>query len=298
MSNGINPEIRELLALRYYANNIQFFNKQKVSNAQSGDRLSLAKGRGMDFDEVRRYQAGDDIRLIHWSLTARLGKPFTKIYREERERSIYLLIDQSLSMQFGTRVCFKNVLAAKITSLLGWAALNHHEQVGGIVFNDSASEYIKPKSGRKSLLDLFNLITKPDLVKHNKGGLKHALQLASKNVHSGAIVIVISDYFGIDQEIERYLSLIGQKCKLINLFTYDPLETKLPNSGTYTFTDNGKLMLEISSSKKNDAAYSAQFLTRLATIKTLAQKNNMPFIQLATNDDLVSTLNHGVIKHG
>lgn len=298
MSNGINSEIRELLALRYYARNIEFFNNQKVSNSQSGNRLSLAKGRGMDFDEVRRYQAGDDIRLMHWALTARLGKPFTKVYREERERSVYLIIDQSSSMQFGTRVCFKSVLAAKVASLLGFAALNHQEQVGGIIFNDQASEFIKPKTGRKPLLDLFNFLAKPYLVKHNRGGLKYALQVASQNIRSGSIVIIISDYFEIDSEVERYLSIIGQKSKLINIFTYDQLETKLPDSGTYSFTDSGQSILEINANKKNNATYSAPFKQRINTITTLAKKSNMGLIKLSTNDDLVRTLNLEVTKHG
>lgn len=296
MSKGINSDIKELLALRHHATNIEFFNKMKVSSAQTGNRLSIARGRGMDFEEVRRYQPGDDIRLIHWPLTARLGKPYTKIYKEERERAVYLLVDQSHSMQFGTRVCFKSVLAAKIAAIFGWAALNHHEQIGGVVFNDNSAEFIKPKLSRKSMLDLFNLITNDQGLKQHNGGMNNALKLVYKKLQSGSIVIVISDYFTMDQETQTYLRLIGQKSELINVLVYDPLEASLPASGGhYSFTDNGKLQLDISANTKTCKLYSTPFENRLAGIKQPGQQ----LLQIATNDDLVQKINYGVFKkHG
>lgn len=296
MSKGINSDIKELLALRHYATNIEFFNKMKVSSAETGNRLSIARGRGMDFEEVRRYQAGDDIRLIHWPLTARLGKPYTKIYKEERERAVYLLIDQSISMQFGTRVCFKNVLAAKIAAIFGWAALNHHEQIGGIVFNDDTAEFIKPKRSRQSMLDLFNLITNKHALKQHNGGLNNALQLVYRKLQSGSIVIVISDYFSMNEETKTYLRLIGQKSELINILVYDPLEASLPKtSGHYTFTGDGKSQLDISANTKTCKLYSTYFEDRLAQIKQMRYQ----LLQIATNDDLLSKINYGVFnKHG
>jgi uncharacterized protein (DUF58 family) len=296
MSKGIHSDIKELLALRHHATNIEFFNKMRVSSTQNGSRLSFARGRGMDFEEVRRYQPGDDIRLIHWPLTARLGKPYTKIYREERERAIYLLIDQSKSMQFGTRVCFKNVLAAKIAAIFGWAALNHHEQIGGIVFNDNQSEFIKPKRSRKSMLDLFNLITNSKSLKQYDGGLNNALQLIYKNLQSGSIVIVISDFFSMDTETITYLRLIGQKSELINVLAYDPLEASLPNSrGHYTFTGEAKTQLDISANTATCKLYSNLFEKRVFELKQLGQQ----LLQIATNDDLIQKINYGVFKkHG
>ncbi len=297
MSKGIIPDIKELLALRYYAGNIQFFNQQKVNLAVTGNRLSIARGRGMDFEEVRPYAAGDDIRLIHWPLTARLSKPFTKIYREERERAVYLLVDQSLSMQFGSRVCFKSVLAAKIAALVGWSALKHHEQIGGIVFNDTNSTYIKPKLSRQSLLDLFNLTISSNH-KQNNAGLSEALKFITQKVQTGSIVVVISDFFTLNENIKSYLNLIAAKCELINFFIYDPLEAHLPTKGHYTFTDNGKHKLEIDATKKNIQLYSAPFLERLNQIKSFSHKNRMQFVELATNDDLVKKINYGIMKYG
>lgn len=298
MTKGIQSDIRELLALRYYSGSIQFFNNQKVDLLQAGNRLSLARGRGMDFEEVRSYNPGDDIRLIHWPLTARLGKPYTKIYREERERAVYLLIDQSSSMQFGTKVCFKSVLASKLAALLGWAALNNHEQIGGIVFNNNASEYVKPKRSRKSLLDIFNLVSNSNKLHHNKGGLNNVLQFVLNNLQTGSIVIVISDFFEANEETLKYLNKISQKCEIINLFIYDILETKLPDFGQYNFTDDGKLQLQISADKKNQKLYSAPFLQRLEQIELFSRKNRMQFVKLKTNDDIVKCINHGITKYG
>lgn len=298
MSNGVVPDIKELLAMRYYAPDIQFFNRQKVNLAVTGTQRSIARGRGMDFEEVRHYQAGDDIRLIHWPLTARLSKPFTKIYREERERAVYLIVDQSHSMHFGSRVCFKNVLAAKTAALLGWTALKHHEQVGGIIFNDNNSMYIRPARGHKTLLNLFNLITDTNSLKQTNGSLLNALQLVIKKSHSGSIVIVISDFFTLNETIKSCLKLITHKCELINFFIYDPLEAKLPENGYYSFIGDGQAKLEISANKKNCSLYATPFTNRLNQIKLFSQQNQAQLVQLATNDNLVQKINYGIHKYG
>lgn len=298
MNKGILADIKELLALRAYAGDIRFFNRQKVQATQAGNRMALARGRGMDFEEVRRYQPGDDIRLIHWPLTARLGKTYTKIYREERERAIHLVVDQSLSMQFATKVAFKSVLAARIAALLGWAALSHHEQVGGIVFNHERAEIIKPKRSRQSLLDMFNLLTHPEAITRANGGLGNALRLLSTKIQTGNVVIIISDYFDLNRQVENYLELINRKCEVINLFIYDPLERALPDNGLFTFTDNGQLRLEINNNNKNNKLYAAGFNERLHKLSTLARSNNMQLVELATSDNMLQVLNHGIRKYG
>lgn len=298
LNDGIRPAIKELLALKHHAAGIQFFNNRKVHSVQAGMRLSPARGRGMDFEEVRHYQSGDDVRLIHWSLTARLGKPFTKIYREERERSIYLVIDQSSAMHFGTRVCFKNVLAAKVAALLGFAALDHHEQVGGIIFNDKNAEYIQPKRSRQPLLQMFNILHNNQGIKHYQGGLENNLQLLSQKIQSGSVVIIISDFNDYSANVKNFLNIINRKAEIINVFIYDPLESNLPDHGYYNFTDDGKRKLEISATKNNRHLYSNNFNERLSEIENFSRKNRMQFVKLATNDNLVEKINHGILKYG
>lgn len=297
-NSAIIPDLNELLALRLQARKICFFDGNRVNSNIAGNKLSLARGRGMDFDEVRKYQAGDDIRMIHWSLTARLGKPYTKIYKEERQRMIYLVVDQSASMNFGTKVCFKNVLAAKIAALLGWAALEHQEQIGGVIFDDTNAEYIKPQSSRHGMLRLFNYVTGKHLPQHYQGGLVSSLQLLANNIQSGSVVIVISDFFNITPEAYTYLQLINRKAEVVNFFTYDPLEQDLPKFGSYTFTDNGQRKLEISATKANKQRYHDSFTARLQKVENFARSNKMQFVKIATNDNLVHVINHGISKYG
>jgi uncharacterized protein (DUF58 family) len=297
MTKGINPEINELLAMRYCAAELQLFNPNKVNSVTNGINASHARGRGMDFDEVRRYQAGDDIRLIHWPLTARSGKTYTKVYHEERERSVYLLIDQSASMRFATKVAFKSVIAARIAALLGWAALAQHQQVGGVVFDELGAEYIKPRRSRQSLLDVFNLLTYPRK-NRQQGGLANSLQFILRQIQSGSTVIVLSDFCNLISEAEQYLRLIAHKCELINLLVYDPLEANLPDRGIFSFTDNGSARLEIGDTLQTKERYAQPFAKRVADLRNLSRQNRMQFMTLATNDDLAAVLKAGVNRSG
>ncbi|WP_440683130.1 DUF58 domain-containing protein [Cysteiniphilum halobium] len=298
---GITADINELLSLRFYAQNIQFFNSQRVNTNQVGQHVSRARGRGMDFEEVRHYQPGDDIRLMHWPLTARLGKPYTKVYKEERERAIYFIIDQSSSMQFGTRICFKSVLAAKVCALLGWAALHHHEQVGGVVFSDEGLYQLTPARSRSHLLKFFKCFSDPAKMLRSSNGHSLAMTLKnlSKTLKSGSVVIVVSDFVHFDDEAEQYLKLINRKSEIIQVFTYDPLEVTLPDKGQYCFSDGQLHFLELNAADRQvHKRYAEPFAKRLDKIKALSNQHNMQFVALATNDDLVKTLNHGVMRYG
>ncbi len=294
MYQGIIPSIKELLALRYYATKIDLFNRKRVNQIKSGSNLSHARGRGMDFEEVRAYQPYDDIRLIHWSLTARLGKPYTKIYKEERERAVYLLINQSQSMKFGTKVCFKNVLAAKLAAIFGFATLNCNDQIGGIIFNDQNAEFIKPNRSRKSLLQMLNTLSNANAIKSNNGGLDNTLKFMLQRAQSGSTIIVISDFYNFTNDTDAYLKLLAQKSQVINVLVYDQLEEKLPGNGQFNFSDNGKKFLQINWGKKSNELYAKDFSEKIEKLETLSRKNNMQFIKVATNDDIVKKVNYSL----
>lgn len=273
MSSGITPDINQLLALRHSAKELQLFNPARVNSLNAGINLSHARGRGMDFDEVRRYQAGDDIRLIHWQLSARLGKTYTKVYHEERERALYLIIDQSISMRFATKVAFKSVIAANLAAILGWSALSAHQQVGGVIFNDANSSYVKPKRSRQSLLDMFNLLSSEKLTR-SQGGLINSLQFILTQIHSGSSVVVLSDFSQISPEVERYLRLIAQKSELTNLLIYDPIEANLPISGSFNFTNQTQQQLEISANSRSCERYTAICTSRAASAPIFSAKRH------------------------
>ncbi len=298
MNANIIPQINELLALRHFAPKLRLYSKNKVDAVTTGSRLSFARGRGMDFEEVRGYQSGDDMRLIHWPLTARLGKPFTKIYREEKERAVYLLIDQSMSMRFGTKVCFKSVLAAKIAAVIGFASLANSEQVGGIVFNEHHAEFIKAKRSTQTLMTIFSYLNKPETVTRLPGNLNASLDFLSRRLATGSIVIVISDFYHADAATINLLQQIAKKNKVINYFIYDPIEQSLPEKGFFPFTDERNQRLEIAANSRNKARYQENFNERLQKIKSFSQMQKIQFAAIATHKDIVAQINHGENRHG
>ena len=291
MKKGIIPDINELLAYKNKVLEVNLFNNKRINSINNGNFNSFLKGRGMDFDEVRRYQPGDDIKLIHWPLTARLGKTYTKIYKEEKERDIYFIIDQSSTMHFGTKVCFKNVLAANLFSLIGWSALENAERVGGFVFNNSKMEYIKPIRNRKSLLSMFRVLINNNLLNKYDGGINESLKLLYKNASSGSLIIILSDFYNLNSEGEKFLKLLVSKNDIINFFLYDEIESNLPKNALLTFTGQDNNILEIFSNNKNRNLYAENFLKRFNNIKDLSNKNRMKFLSIKTNDDLLFKIN-------
>ena len=297
---GIKPDIKELLSYRYRAKALKLFANQKVNTVNVGSKASKAKGRGMDFDEVRHYQHGDDIRLMHWSLTARLGKPFTKVYHEERERTMYFIMDQSATMRFGTRECFKSVKVANATALLGFGALGAHEKVGGIIFDDNGYNYYPAKQDKSALVKMLNHVTndksKPQIVTDK--GLAGVLKFLYAKVRSNSVIVVLSDFNGFNDYAQQYLKLLAKKNEIINIFSYDPIEKELPAKDLYSFSNGSEnLVLDAANTKQNDI-YKNIYSARYRAIKGFSRQYKMVFFEIATNDDLVKTINYGVAGYG
>ncbi len=293
---GIKPDIKEILSYRYRAKALKFFANQKVNNVNAGNKASKAKGRGIDFDEVRHYQVGDDIRLMHWSLTARLGKPFTKVYHEERERTMYFVVDQSAKMRFGTRECFKSVKMANATSLLGFGALEAHEKVGGVIFGDDGYNYYPAKQDKSALVKMLHHVTtdetKPQIATNK--GLADVLKFLYTKVHSNSVIFVLGDFDGFNEQAQQYLKLLANKNKIINVFSYDPIEKELPAKDVYYFSNGYENIILDAANAKQSQVYHDIYNTRHSAIKDFSRQYQMTFFEIATNDDLVKTINYGV----
>ncbi|AJC48522.1 DUF58 domain-containing protein [Allofrancisella guangzhouensis] len=296
---GIKPEISELLNYRYQAKALKLFANQRVNNINAGSSLSKAKGRGMDFDEVRHYQAGDDIRLMHWSLTARLGKPYTKVYHEEKERTVYFVLDQRSTMKFGTRECFKSVKATNTLALMSFGALEAHEKVGGVVFDDNGYNFYPAKQNKTSLVKMFNFIISEEIEYQTKseGGLATVLKFLYSKIRSNSIVILISDFTDFNSDAQQYLKFLARKNQIINIFTYDPIEKALPTLGLYYFSNGKEKIVLDAANKKQNQIYQDIYSTRYTAIKGFSHKHKIGFIEIATNDDLVKTINHGIVNY-
>ena len=157
-SKGASISLQQLLVQRYAAKTLEYSSHTRSIAGISGLHLSKMRGRGIDFEEFRPYQAGDDIRLIDWRVTARTSKPVTKVFREERERPIILAIDQTHNMYFGSQIAFKSVIAAQAAAVFCWLAIDNGDRVGGLVFSDSRSSLVRPKRSRRSAMHLLNQV--------------------------------------------------------------------------------------------------------------------------------------------
>ena len=243
--SGAYCSLKELVDLRLKARDLPLFRHTVSRSLLTGGVRSPFKGRGVDFEEVRAYQFGDDIRTIDWRVTARRMKPHTKVFREERERPVMVLLDQSHSLFFGSQLNFKSVTAAETAAIISWATLQHGDRIGGLLFNENTLTEIRPKRSNKALMHLFNqteqmncslsIDTMPR--QPNGGHLTKALRHARRVAHPGTHIFVISDFSDLDEETGQHLRHLSRHCQLMALQVSDPLEKELPAPNRYTVTN-------------------------------------------------------------
>jgi len=270
-SNGVELAMAELLQYQNKTALIDLSARKNIHGQMSGNYLSRSKGRGMEFDEVRHYQTGDDIRAIDWRVTARTGKTHTKLFREELERPVLIATDLSASMHFGSQLLFKSVQAAHLASLVAWHAKNRGDRLGGIVFNESEHLELKPRSRKEGVLHYLHALTAIHLSQHksqfddpqDKSNPTDESESLSKNINDsyfsdncarirqiakpGSLVYLITDAQQIkntdtpqQQDALRHLTQISQHCELVVCLVDDPLEQALPISSVklnVTLTD-------------------------------------------------------------
>ena len=205
-----------------------------VNELFGGEYHSVFKGRGMAFSEVREYQPGDDVRLIDWNVTARNGAPFIKIFEEERELTVYLIVDISKSGEFGSGKNLKKEIAAEIASVLGFSAIKNNDKVGLILFSDDLEKYVIPKKGKSHVLRVIRelLYAQP---KRNGTSLKIALDYLLKVAKRKSVVFLISDF--LDDGFWSSLKVANRKHDLIGIRLFDPAEKQLPDLGVVKVRD-------------------------------------------------------------
>jgi len=257
---------------------------------QNGGYISRFKGRGMEFDETRLYQIGDDIRSIDWRVTARTGKTHTKIFREERERPVFISVDNRSTMQFATRGVFKSVLAAKLAALLAWTAQHYGDKIGGQRFSEVSCNEIKPQNGKHAVLQFLNSLVKPQLLGNKQITFEHALSRLGQHVRPGSIVYIISDFRGVNSSVETNLIKLSEHCDVVLIFVFDPLEQSLPSAGRYRFTDENRDILIDTSDYERMTRYQQQFLQRQQKLEKIAKKSGITLIKCSTVDDPLQRL--------
>lgn len=213
---------------------IEIRTKGLVNQVFSGEYHSVFKGRGMEFSEVREYEFGDDIRNIDWNVTARFGHPFVKIFEEERELTVILMVDLSGSLIFGSVDKTKQQIAAELSAILAFSALKNNDKVGLILFTDKIEKFVPPRKGRKHVLRIIRdvLSFEPEGKSTN---LKVALEYMNNAIKRRSIVFLLSDF--IDSGYEKILRIVGKRHDLIGMVLNDKREADIPNIGLVKFTD-------------------------------------------------------------
>ena len=288
-SELVEVKLSSLVKMAQYAKAIKL-HRHHIRSQQGGAYLSSQRGRGMEFDEVRPYQAGDDIRSIDWKVTARTNKAHTKIFREERERPVFISVDNRETMQFATRGVFKSVQAAKLATLIAWAAQHHGDKIGGQMFSETHCQEIKPQSGRQGVLRFLSLLLKPSAKLKYEFSFERILMRLQQHAKPGSLIYLISDFRGVSAISEPYMAKLARHCELVLIFVYDPLEKSLPEQGRYRFTDDRRDVTIDSSDTNRILNYQQRFQQHQNYLISLTKKLGILLIECETSADPLEIL--------
>jgi len=268
---------------------IEIGTKGLVNEIFSGEYHTVFKGRGMEFAEVREYIPGDDIRNIDWNVTARAGAPFVKVFSEERELSVMLLVDMSRSGTFGTHYRMKDEVAIEICALLAFSAMKNNDKVGLLIFTDKIEKFIPPRKGREHVLRVLR-----EIVYHepqNSGtDLKTAFEYLLRVVKRNSVVFILSDF--MDEGYEKSLRVASTKHDVIAIKVTDPLEDELPDVGLISLFDaeSGENVVIDSSDRNVRNSYVAEREVQRNYLEKMFRKINLDYVTINTSESYVEPL--------
>lgn len=270
---------------------IEIRTRHLVNDSFAGEYHAIFKGRGMEFDEVRPYQPGDEVRTIDWNVTARIGEPFVKRYVEERELTVMLLVDASASGQFGTVNRFKREIAAELAAVLAFSAISNNDKVGLLVFTDRRELFISPRKGRRHVLRLIR-----DLLAFEPTGHRTDLKLGLDTIHHTlkrrSIVFLISDFLAPPDSYRSVLQIINRRHDLIAVTLSDPREYELPNVGMLALEDaeTGQVQWVDTSSRQWREAFIERVKELHGARNRVLRKAKVDRIDISTNAEYVTPL--------
>lgn len=261
-------------------------------NIFAGQYHSAFKGRGMAFAEVREYQFGDDVRDIDWNVTARFRKPYVKVFEEERELTVMLLVDVSGSLDFGTRSRMKSEMATEIAATIAYSAIQNNDKIGVVFFSDRIEKYIPPKKGRKHILYIIRemLDFKPESRKTDIGG---AMEFFTRVMKRRTTAFVLSDFYD-RHDFFKQMQIANNKHDVMAIQVYDKWTKALPDVGLVKVVDaeSGHEMYVDTSSKKVRAAHARYWIERQQMLKDTLSRANVDWVSVATDDDYVKAMMH------
>jgi len=282
-SAGVSPEVLRQVKL------LELQTRGLVNSLFTGEYRSVFKGQGMEFAEVREYQAGDEVRSIDWNVTARMGRPFVKRYIEERELTVMLAVDLSGSERFGTRGRFKSELASELAAVLAMSAIRNNDRVGAVLFTDRIEHVVPPRKGRRHALRLMR-----DLLVFDPAGsrtdLPAALEFTGKMLAHKSIIFVVSDFQA--EELEHPLKLLAQRHDVVAVTVDDPSEVTLPDIGLARFVDpeTGATLDVDTSDPEVRARFAASVEEELTNRRRLLRRLAIDEIPVHTDGSVVEPL--------
>lgn len=302
LNTATRVTLKELIDLQRHATKLELRPRQTARAQRYGNHHSGFRGRGMDYQESRNYQPGDDIRNMDWRVTARSGRPHTKVFQEERERPVVLFIDLNPSLFFATQGVLKSVIAARTAALLGWAAAAQGDRIGALLFNGDHYE-LKPRNGHRGVLPLIH-----SLLEHTDPlqGLATPLHPASLNdalirlrriVKPGSLVFMLSDFYAVDDDTTNHLLRLRHHNDLVAMQIVDPLELAPPPPGNYRVTDGLHSAVLNTRSRRGRQNYNDFFQQHQQSLQKLMQKSAIPLQSLSTTDDVTKVLQSLYGKH-
>jgi uncharacterized protein (DUF58 family) len=286
----VSVSLSGLIALKTAGETIRL-TAPRVRAFATGGHLSPFKGRGVEFDESRPYQPGDDLRTIDWRVTARTGKPYTKVFREERNRPVMVWLDLRRSMLFATRCAYKAVVAAEVAALVGWSAVGNGDQLGGLVFSDSEHHELRPRLGRRAALRLMQVIAESsswrgfDVGDAGDIDMDHSLIRLTRVARPGGMMFLISDFAGLSDDAERHIRALASHADLFLVHVYDPVEAELPPPGRYRIRLGPRSFAIETSDPRVRVEHRERFARKREQIRALTRLPGVALIECATSDD-------------
>jgi len=292
----------ELVQCRLQAREIKLNSRLPARSHVTGGHGSRFRGRGMDYLESRIYQPGDDIRSMDWRVTARTNRAHVKLYQEERERPVVVMIDLGPGMFFATRGVFKSVIAARAAALIGWAAIQHGDRIGAFLFNGVHHE-LRPLGGQRGVMRLIRqLVAATDpataldsaRVDASSSHLNEALLRLYRVARPGSLVYILSDFYGVNTDTRRYLQRLRQHNDVVACQIIDAIERKAPPPGTYAITDGTASGVLDTRSQRRRRAYSHYFNEHHQAVHAVMRQSSVPLLPISTTDDVARVLRQGI----
>lgn len=293
----VYASLAQLMGLEHRVRGLSFLARQPLSSILSGNHASRLRGRGLSFDELRHYMPGDDLRHIDWRASLRYGKPFVRTFTEERDRPTLLLVDQRMSMYFGSQRSFKSVTAAELAALSAWIAFRAGDRVGGMIFGDQRVEHIRPLRSRSRIEALCASTVRANHALHATGPdaesdeqLDAVLRSCVGVAGHDHLICLISDFAGVTAKTLQLLRQLSAHNDVIAMQVYDPIALKLPEKGRLTVTQ-GALQVELEVERRQIRRPLGEFLSgRLQEVAELLRRSQVPVMMFSTGEEVLGQL--------